>query len=69
MNCYVNPIIINSPYTGEPIKPRIRTTEDNTTITKEAIWVCPSSGEFIKRGIVSREQKVNIHPQEVDDEF
>jgi hypothetical protein len=52
---FVRPVKVPSPYTGDYCSPRIRETVDNSYRTKEAIWICPSTGEFFKRGIVSRE--------------
>mgnify|MGYP006450422151 CR=1 FL=1 len=54
---FVQPKIIQSPYTGEYMKPRLRTYDDtfkNKRYT-EAQWWCPSSGQFVKKGIVSVE--------------
>ena len=54
---FVQPKTIQSPYTGEYIKPKIRTYDDtykNKRYT-EAQWICPTSGNYIKKGIVSVE--------------
>jgi len=54
-NQFVRPVKIPSPYTGDYCEPRVRETVDNNYRTKEAIWICPTTGEYFKRGIVSRE--------------
>jgi len=54
---FVQPIRIPSPYTGALCAPRLRITEDRSYKITEAIWICPTTGEFFKRGIVSREPK------------
>lgn len=48
----VNPQPIRSPYTGDLIQPRIREREYLGKIYTEAHWICPSTGEFIRKGIV-----------------
>jgi len=52
---FVRPVKIPSPYTGDYCNPRIRETSDANYRIKEAIWICPTTGEFFKRGIVSRD--------------
>lgn len=57
----IQPKPIQSPYTGEFIQPRLRTYDDkfkNKRYT-EAQWTCPSSGQFVKKGIVSVENIKN----------
>ena len=57
---FIQPKTIQSPYTGEYVKPKLRTYDDtfkNMRYT-EAQWICPSSGQFIKKGIVSVEDIV-----------
>jgi len=52
---FIQPKTIQSPYTGEYVNPKLRTYDDtfkNKRYT-EAQWICPSSGQFIKKGIVS----------------
>lgn len=53
----VQPKIISSPFSGSPIKPQIRTREDQNKIYTEAHWVCPDSGRFVMKGIVKVEDK------------
>lgn len=49
----VQPIIITSPHSGSPIRPQIRTRESDGKIYTEAYWICPDSGRFVKKGVVS----------------
>jgi len=51
----VQPTIITSPYSGEPIRPQIRTRISDGQVYTEAYWTCPSSGQFVKKGIVKIE--------------
>jgi len=51
----VNPQPIRSPWTGDLIKPRIRTREYLGKIYTEAHWICPSTGEFVRKGLVKVE--------------
>jgi hypothetical protein len=49
----VQPKIIQSPISGEPIRPTIRTyIQGNQEIT-EAIYTDPASGIFVHKGVVS----------------
>lgn len=52
---YVNPQPIRSPYTGDLVKPRLRSREYLGKIYTEAHWICPNSGQFIRKGLVSVE--------------
>lgn len=54
---FVTPKNIASPITGELVRPRIMLFERNGKIYKEAHWVCPTSGQFIMKGVVSVEDK------------
>lgn len=54
---YVQPVIISSPYSGSPIRPQIRTRESDGKIYTEAHWYCPDSGQFVKKGIISVQDK------------
>jgi len=54
---YVQPVIIQSPFSGSPIRPQIRTRESEGKLYTEAHWYCPDSGRFVKKGIVSVEDK------------
>ena len=49
--------IIQSPYSGEYIKPRITTREDSNFIYTEANYVCPSSGNFVQKVVLRTEEK------------
>jgi hypothetical protein len=51
--------MIISPYSGDYIKPKIITREDQDYIYTEAIYMCPSSGNFVRRVVVSTEPKKN----------
>ena len=54
----VEPRIIQSPYDGSLVKPRLVTkTIGNIEIT-EAHWICPSTGLFIRKGTVEAKKKV-----------
>lgn len=48
----VQPKIINSPYSGSPIRPQLRDRESDGKIYTEAYWYCPDSGRFVQKGIV-----------------
>ena len=54
---YVRPINIPSPVTGEMMQPRIVKTERDGKIYTEAHWYCPSSGQFIRKGVVEIQDK------------
>lgn len=54
---YVQPVIIPSPFSGSPIRPQIRKRESAGKVYTEAHWVCPDSGRFVKKGVVSIEDK------------
>jgi hypothetical protein len=54
---FVRPIQITSPISGQPVRPKIVTRDDGKTITTEAQWIDPASGTFIRKGIVSIEEK------------
>ena len=51
----VNPQPIQSPYTGALVRPRMRTREYRGKLYTEAHWVCPDSGNFIRKGLVKVE--------------
>jgi hypothetical protein len=51
----VRAIPIASPISGEPCLPRIHKVERGGKIYTEAHWICPASGAFIRKGIVSIE--------------
>ena len=50
---FVRPIKITSPISGQPVIPRIVTLDNGKQIIKEAHWIDPASGAFIRKGIVS----------------
>ena len=54
---YVKPIQIMSPYSGVMVKPKLREKDYGDKIVVEAWWYCPSSGEFMQKGIVSEHPK------------
>jgi len=49
----VQPKIINSPISGQPVKPRLRTYIRGQKEITEAEWIDPASGAFIQKGVVS----------------
>ena len=53
----VQPVIITSPHSGSPIRPRITTRVSGNKIYTEAHWYCPDSGRFVKKGVVKIEDK------------
>lgn len=52
---FVNPQPIRSPWNGALIKPRLKTREYMGKVYTEAHWVCPTSGQFVRKGMVSIE--------------
>jgi hypothetical protein len=50
---FIQPKIIQSPISGEPVKPRLRTYIRNQQEIVEAEYIDPASGSFIRKGIVS----------------
>lgn len=51
----VRPVKITSPISGQPVVPRIVERVVGGKLYKEAIWIDPASGTFIRKGIVSIE--------------
>lgn len=49
----VEPKIIESPISGQAVKPRLRTYIRGNQEIVEAEWIDPASGTFIRKGIVS----------------
>jgi hypothetical protein len=49
----VKPRIITSPISGQPCVPRIIETRQGKNMVKEAHWIDPASGTFIRKGVVS----------------
>lgn len=48
----VRPVKITSPISGNPVVPRITEREYDGKIYVEAVWNDPSSGTFIRKGLV-----------------
>lgn len=48
----VEPRIINSPYDGSPVKPKLIKKQMNGMQITEAHWYCPNTGRFIRKGTV-----------------
>lgn len=59
----VRPIVISSPITGSPSKPKIITTERDGKLYEEAHWYCPDSGQFIRKGLISIQDKKQVPPK------
>ena len=57
---YANAKTIRSPYSGEYINPRMTTREDADYIYTEAVYICPSSGQFVQKLVVSTEPKKKV---------
>jgi len=51
----VRPVKITSPISGQPVAPRIIERIVGNKLYKEAHWIDPSSGTFIRKGVVSIE--------------
>jgi len=47
-----------SPWTGDLIKPRLKTREYMGKIYTEAHWICPNTGQFVRKGMVKVEDVV-----------
>tara|TARA_R100000152_G_C6735365_1_gene159582 strand:- start:497 stop:682 length:186 start_codon:yes stop_codon:yes gene_type:complete len=54
---FVQPKQIMSPYSGRMVTPRIVEHDRGDEIHVEAQWYCPSSGEFLQKGLVEIRQK------------
>jgi len=50
---FIQPRIIQSPISGEPVRPKLRTYIRNQQEIVEAEYIDPASGTFIRKGIVS----------------
>ncbi|NBO99806.1 MAG: hypothetical protein EBU90_06720 [Proteobacteria bacterium] len=50
---HIRPVIIPSPISGQPVKPRLRTYIRDGKEIVEAEYIDPASGTFIRKGIVS----------------
>jgi len=49
----IQPKIIQSPISGQPIKPRMKTYIRGDKEVVEAEYIDPASGTFVRKGIVS----------------
>jgi hypothetical protein len=49
----IQPKVIQSPISGEPVRPRLKTYVRGNQEIVEAEYICPASGKFIRKGIVS----------------
>ena len=65
---YANAKTIRSPYSGEYINPRMTTREDADYIYTEAVYICPSSGQFVQKLVVSTEPKKKVNNSEIVEE-
>ena len=54
---FVQPRMITSPYSGQPVKPKLVKKVMGDKIHIEAYWYCPTTGQFITKGIVKVEPK------------
>lgn len=50
---FIQPRIITSPISGQPVKPRLKTYVREGKEIVEAEYIDPASGTFIRKGIVS----------------
>jgi hypothetical protein len=48
----VRPVIIESPISGNPVRPVINERQIGNRIYVEASWICPSSGVFLRKGLI-----------------
>ena len=51
----VQPKQIISPISGQPVNPKIVEMRSGNKIIKEAHWIDPASGAFIRKGVISVE--------------
>ena len=49
----IQPKIIQSPISGQPVRPTIKTSIVAGKEVTEAIWTDPASGTFIRKGVIS----------------
>ncbi len=54
---YVQPKRIPSPFSGQLSTPKIKERDYGEYILVEAWWYCPSTGNFIQKGVVERRDK------------
>lgn len=50
---FIQPKIIQSPISGEPVRPTLRTYIRGNQEIVEAQYIDPASGSFIRKGVVS----------------
>jgi hypothetical protein len=53
---FVRPVKIASPISGQPVAPRIVERIVDNKLHKEAHWIDPASGTFIRKGLISIEE-------------
>lgn len=53
---YVSAKQIISPISGQPVRPKIVEIRTGNKIIKEAHWIDPASGSFIRKGVISVEE-------------
>lgn len=61
MEQFVRPINIPSPISGQPVVPRIIEKDYGDKVVVEAHWIDPSSGAFIRKGIVEIREKQKLN--------
>ena len=54
---FVQPKRIQSPWSGEQCTPKLKVLDNGDKIVTEAYWYCPTTGQFITKGIVKVEPK------------
>jgi hypothetical protein len=50
---FIQPKIIQSPISGEPVRPTLKTYIRGNQEIVEAEYIDPASGSFIRKGVVS----------------
>ena len=60
--------IIQSPFSGEYIRPRITTREDEQNVYTEAVYICPSSGNFVQKVVINTQPKKKVVNEAVVEE-
>lgn len=56
---FVRPVPINSPISGQPVKPKLVEKIVGDKLHIECHWIDPASGTFIRKGLVSIEDIKN----------
>ncbi len=59
----VNPQPIRSPYDGSLCRPRLREREYLGKVYTEAHWTCPTTGQYIRKGLVKVEDIKRDEPK------